>query len=106
MTVYYLEVLKESVSICLDTDVHYHHRFNTGDVITIHMYSDKGPKVVLGRVEYDAEFTIDWDKVQSARLLNNVDFPTFGINDCITKGYLADVTTLVHRQEKLNSLGI
>lgn len=97
MTVYYLEVLKESVSICLDTDVHYHHRFNTGDVITIHMYSDKGPKVVLGRVEYDAEFTIDWDKVQSARLF---------INDCITKGYLADVTTLVHRQEKLNSLGI
>jgi predicted RNA-binding protein (virulence factor B family) len=97
MTVYYLEVLKDNVSICLDSDVHYHHQFNTGDVITIHMYSDKGPKLVLGRVEYDAEFTIDWDKVASARLF---------INDCITKGYLVDVTKLVHRQEKLNSLGI
>jgi len=97
MTVYYLEVLKENVSICLDTDVHYHHRFNIGDVITIHMYSDKGPMVVLGRVEYEAEFTIDWDKVTSAKLT---------VVGCINTGYLVDVTKLVHRQEKLNSLGI
>jgi len=97
MTVYYLEVLKDSVSICLDTDVHYHHQFNLGDVITIHMYSDKGPKVVLGRAEYDAEFTIDWDKTCSMRL---------SVAGCITKGYLADVTKNVDREFKLNQLGI
>jgi hypothetical protein len=103
MTKYYLEVLREGVSICLDTDVQYHHRFEVGDVIPIHMYSDKGPKVVFGgvwsfrRVEYDAEFTIDWDKVQSARL---------SVASCITKGYLVDITKGVNRQQKLNQLGI
>ena len=98
MTKYYLEVLKEGVSICLDTDVQYHHRFEVGDVIPIHMYSDKGPKVVFGgRVEYDAEFTIDWDKGYSARL---------SVATGISKGYLVDITKGVERQEKLKSLGI
>jgi hypothetical protein len=98
MTKYYLEVLREGVSICLDTDVQYHHRFEVGDVIPIHMYSDKGPKVVFGgRVEYDAEFTLDWDKTSSARLT---------VASCITRGYLVDITKGVERQEKLKSLGI
>jgi len=97
MTVYYLEVMKGGVSICLDTDVHYYHHFDIGDIITIHMYSDKGPKVVFGKVEYDAEFTIDWDKMTSVRLT---------IAGCFTKGYLVDITKLINRQEKLNKLGI
>ena len=98
MTKYYLEVMREGVSICLDTDVHYHHQFKIGDVIPIHMYSDKGPKVVFGGYsEYDAEFTLDWDKTSSVRLT---------VAGCITKGYLVDVTKGVNRQEKLNQLGI
>jgi len=98
MTKYYLEVMREGVSICLDTDVHYHHHFKVGDIIPIHMYSDKGPKVVFGGyTEYDAEFTLDWDKTSSARL---------SVAGCITKGYLVDVTKGVNRQEKLNQLGI
>ena len=99
MTKYYLEVMREGVSICLDTDVQYHHRFDVGDVISIHMYSDKGPKVVLGgRVEYDAdEFTLDWDKAFSVRLT---------VATCISKGYMVDITKNVYRDEKLKSLGI
>ena len=98
MTKYYLEVMREGVSICLDTDVHYHHQFKIGDVIPIHMYSDKGPKVVFGGYsEYEAEFTLDWDKAFSVRLT---------VASCITKGYLVDVTKGVNRQEKLNQLGI
>ena len=97
MTVYYLEVLKE-ISICLDTDIRYYHHFEVGDIITIHMYSDKGPKVVFGGwSEYDAEFTIHWDKASSDRLMIDV---------CITKGYLADVTKNIYRQQKLEKLGI
>jgi hypothetical protein len=62
------------------------------------MYSDKGPKVVFGgRIEYDAEFTIDWDKGYSDRL---------SVITAISKGYLVDVTKGVERQEKLKSLGI
>lgn len=98
MTKYYLEVLKDNISICLDSDVSCYHQFKVGDIINIHMYSDKGPKVVFGETcEYDAQFTLDWDKVRSARLT---------VAGCITKGYLADVTKNVNRDEKLNQLGI
>ena len=98
MTKYYLEVIKWGISICLDTDVHYYHEFKIGDVIPIHMYSDKGPKVVFGGyTEYDAEFTLDWDKRANA---------TLTVASCIIKGYLVDVTKGVQRQEKLKSLGI
>ncbi len=98
MTKYYLEVMREGVSICLDTDVQYHHHFKVGDIIPIHMYSDKGPKVVFGvYTEYDAQFTLDWDKKTSARL---------SIANLITKGYLVDVTKNLERDIKLNQLGI
>lgn len=103
MTKYYLEVLKDNVSICVDSDVQYYHQFKVGDVIPIHMYSDKGPKVVFGSTEYDrsveynAEFTLDWDKTCSARLT---------VASCITKGVLVDITKNVNRDEKLKTLGI
>ena len=98
MTKYYLEVMREGVSICLDTDVQYHHHFKVGDIIPIHMYSDKGPKVVFGvYTEYDTQFTLDWDKKTSARL---------SIANLITKGYLVDVTKNLERDIKLNQLGI
>ena len=103
MTKYYLEVLVDNLSICVDSDVQYYHQFKVGDVIPIHMYSDKGPKVVFGSteydrsVEYDAQFTLDWDKRMSARLT---------VAACIAKGYMVDVTKNIHRDEKLEKLGI
>ena len=98
MTKYYLQVLKDNLSICLDTDIRHYHQFEIGDIINIHMYSDKGPKVVFGgHAEYDAEFTLDWNKTSSARL---------SVVGCITKGILADITKNIHRDEKLKSLGI
>lgn len=98
MTKYYLEVLKDNVSICLDSDIRYYHQFEIGDIINIHMYSDKGAKVVFGGyAEYDAEFTLDWDKRNSARL---------SIASCIDKGILVDITSQVDRNFKLEQLGI
>ena len=98
MTKYYLEVLKDDVSICLDTDIIHYHQFEIGDIINIHMYSDKGAKVVFGGyAEYDAEFTLDWTKTCIARL---------SIAGCITKGILADITSQVDRNFKLEQLGI
>jgi predicted RNA-binding protein (virulence factor B family) len=95
MTRHYLEVIKEGISICLDTDVHYHHQFKIGDIIYINMYSDKGPKLVFGTVEYDAVFTLDWTKTSSARL---------DIGSCITNGYLKDITIQMLRDKKLDLL--
>ena len=97
MTKYYLQVLKDNVSICLDSDIRYYHQFKIGDIINIHMYSDKGPKIVFGGyAEYDAQFTLDWNKTSDS----------LSIAACITKGYLADVTKNLERDIKLNQLGI
>ena len=79
-----------------------------GDIINIHMYSDKGAKVVFGGyAEYDAEFTLvesfwvegmtDWNKNCSTRL---------SVAACITKGILADITSQVDRNFKLEQLDI
>ena len=99
MTRYYFEVLREGLSICLDTDIHYHYEFKIGEIIDINMYSGKValyPKLVFGTIEYDADlFTIDWNKSQSARL---------NISGCITKGYLSDITIQVLRDKKLDLL--
>lgn len=102
MTKYYLEVLIHNLSICVDSDIGYHHLFKIGDVITIHMYSSKSINVVIdvdgfGSKEYHTLFTLDWDKIISARL---------SIASCIRKGYLVDVTKNVNREEKLKALGI
>jgi hypothetical protein len=95
--------MREDLSICLDTDIHYHHHFKIGDIIPIHIYPYKpykniySNKVVFGTIEYNAIFTLDWNKTCSA---------TLTLDDCITKGYLTDVTKNVDREWKLNQLGI
>lgn len=103
MTKYYLEVLKDNVSICLDWDIHHHHNFNIGDIILVE-YDIKGKTTLIFEgmnVSYSitsgVEFKIDWDKTCSMRL---------SIAGCITKGYLADVTKNVDRNFKLEQLGI
>ena len=98
MTIYYLQVLKDNISICLDTDVRYFHNYEIGDIIKIHMYSDKGPKVVFGKSsEYDAEFSLEFDKRHGARLT---------ISTLISKGFVVDITQNVIRDSKLEELGI
>ena len=103
MTKYYLEVVKNNVSICLDTDVQYHHHFNIGDIILVE-YDIKGKTTLIFDVmsmsysiTFGAEFIIDWDKTCSMRL---------SIAGCITRGYMVDVTKNVQREEKLKTLGI
>ena len=98
MTRYYLEVIKEGLSICLDTDIQYHHEFKIGDIIYINAYPYKNihsNKVVFGPFEYNAQFTLDWTKTSSVGL---------GVTNCITKGYLKDVTIQMLREKKLNQL--
>jgi len=89
---HYFEVIKEGLSICVDTDIHYHYEFKIGEIIHINMYSDKDT-VVFGTIEYDAKFILDWNKSQSSRLT---------IHLCVTKGYLKDVTVQVLRDKKLD----
>jgi len=95
MTRYYLEVIKDCVSILIDSDTCYYHKFKIGDIIVINMYSNSGPKVLLWDREYCAEFTIDWDKTFSSK---------FSVSGAITKDYLKDITIQIERQKKLDLL--
>ena len=97
MTIYYLQVLVDNLSIELDSDLHYFHHYHIGDMIKIHMYSDKGPRVPFGSVEYDAIFTYHWDSIKSKRLT---------IASLISMKYVSDITKGVIRNNKLSELGI
>lgn len=97
MTKYYLQVLDKDLSICLDSDVSYYHEFAIGDILTIEMWSDRGPKIKFGHIEYDAVFTWKWNTLSSKRLT---------IAGAISSGILVDITRSVIRESKLKSLGI
>ncbi len=97
MTKYYLQVLDKDLSICLDSDVNYYHEFVVGDILTIEMWSDRGPKIKFGKVEYDAVFTWKWNTTGSKRLT---------IAGAISSGMLVDITVSVIRESKLKCLGI
>ncbi len=98
MNRYYYEVVKEGLSIEIDSDINYHHQFKIGDIIDINMYPYKNVnsnKVLFGPFEYNAIFNLDWTKVSSVRL---------DVNSCITKGYLRDITIQMVREKKLKQL--
>ena len=97
LNIYYLQVLVDDLSIELDSDLHYHHHYHLDDVIEIHMYSDKGPRVPFGGVEYDAIFTHHWDSIQSKRLT---------IASLLSMRMIRDITKSVNRNSKLIELGI
>lgn len=102
MSKYYLSVVKNNVSICLDSDVQYHHHFKVGDVILVE-YDIKSTTLIFGGCSRNysltsgPEFVLDWDKIKSVRM---------SIASCITKGIMADITKQVDRDFKLKQLGI
>ncbi len=102
MTKYYLEVIKDNVSICLDSDIGHHHEFKVGDIILVE-YDIKSTILrfdgmsIQYSITHSPEFWLDWDKTASARLT---------VAGCITRGYMVDVTKNVDREWKLNQLGI
>jgi hypothetical protein len=102
MTKYYLSVLKDNVSICLDSDIGHHHQFKVGDIILAE-YDIKSMTLIFDGISRHysitsaPEFWLDWDKTVSARLT---------IAGCITKGIMVDITKQVDRDFKLKQLGI
>jgi hypothetical protein len=95
---YYFEVIKDNVSICLDSDIGYHHHFKVGDILLIIMNEDLGITLKHGWIEVvNPSFKLDWDKTCSARL---------STASCIDKGVFVDITKKVDRNFKLSQLGI
>jgi hypothetical protein len=97
--IYYLEVIKEGLSICLDSDINFYHHYQIGDVIKID-YSASNREVFINspiinsKFKFDG-FTVDWGKVNQKKL---------PINSCINSKYIVDITKQIIRNEKLNEI--
>jgi len=101
--IYYLEVIKEGLSIYLDSDINFYHHYQIGDVIKID-YNVKKPDTSKShfniyindvyKFKFDG-FTVDWGKVNQKKL---------PINSCINSKYIVDITKQIIRNEKLNEI--
>lgn len=93
--IYYLEVISEGLSICLDSDINLYHHYKIGDVIKINYKLNESYLHFNNlSVKYDG-FTIDWDKVNQKRL---------SVTSCINAKYITDITKQIEREEKLNKI--
>ena len=98
MSKYYLQIVKDNVSILADSDIGYYHHFKIDDVIEVVM--DVGISLnINGWIiqKFVARFTIDWDKK---------DYQQLSIASAVMKGYMIDITKSVERNNKLDELGI
>lgn len=94
--IYYLEVIKEGLSICLDSDINLYHHFKLGDIIELD-YKLNEPSYLYfnnSKIKYDG-LTIDWGKINQKRL---------SIASCINAKYIVDITKNVEREEKINKI--
>ena len=95
---YYLQIVKDSVSILVDSDLGYHHHFKIDDVIEVVMDDNLGISLnINGWIIQNPRFTIDWDKFDRQEL---------SIASSVMKGYMIDITKGVERDNKLKELGI
>lgn len=100
--IYYLEVIKEGLSICLDSDINLYHHYEVGDIIELdyklEIYLNRNEPSYLYfnnlKVKYDG-LTIDWGKINQKRL---------SITSCINSKYIVDITKNVEREEKINKI--
>ena len=95
---YYLQIVKDNVSILADSDVGYYHQFKIDDVIEVVMNDDLGISLnINGWIIQNPRFTIDWDKK---------DYQQLSIASAVMNGYMMDITKGVERNNKLKELGI
>jgi hypothetical protein len=101
MSNYYLHINTDRLSIELDSDVHYHHHFFEGDILTIRPNNSNMYTITELNSKrfgnYDPTFTLDWTSSNSARL---------SIVKCIEMGYISDITKSIERNKKIEKLGI
>jgi hypothetical protein len=102
----FLEVIKENISLLIDSDVGYYHTFEIGDIIEQNIYDVKlNGETILLRGDYTKEivqYTIRHSKFYggvpvSARV---------NIYKLIELGYVLDITKLMLRNKKIEELGI
>jgi hypothetical protein len=94
---YYLEVLVDNLSICLDSDINYYYHFKVGEIIRAEFGGNDLQLIVDGCKIHETLIAIDWDKTKSKKV---------NLATAIKGGLLSDITINILREKKLNKLGI
>jgi len=94
---YYLEVLVDNLSICLDSDINYYHHFKIGEIIRAEFGMNELQLFINGCKIHETLITIDWDKTKSKKI---------NLSIAINSNLIADITINILRDKKLNKLGI
>lgn len=102
----FLEVIKENVSLLIDSDVGYYHTFEIGDIIEQDIYNLKlNEGTILLRGYYTKEIARKIFSVQ--KFYGGVPVSVrVNIWKLIELGYVLDITKLVLRNKKIEELGI
>jgi hypothetical protein len=95
-SIYYLEILVDNLSICLDSDIYYYHHFKLGDIIVAHYGRNELHFLINGSKTDRHIFTLNWDNISE----------NITLADAIRKGIILDRTKSIERENKLNQLGI
>jgi hypothetical protein len=101
MSLYYLSVKTNRLSIELDSDIHYYEHFKEGDILTIQLNANNEPMLVglngKNFKRYPFYFKLDWDSTKSKIV---------SITEAIRLGLVSDITKSIERNEKLKKIGI
>lgn len=104
MSLYYIHINTDRLSLELDSDINYHLYFKPGDILTIE--SNAYHKFVCElngeRIGYyKNNLKLDYDKSSSASIQRSIT-----ISKAIELKLASDITKMVERNEKLKKLGI
>lgn len=102
----FIEVIKEDLSLLIDSDVGYYHTFKIGDIIEQNIYDVKlNGKTILLRGDYTKE--IVQYTIRHVKFYGGVPVSArVSIWKLIELGYVIDITKLMLRNKKLEELGI
>lgn len=100
MSLYYIHINTDRLSLELDSDINYYLDFKPGDILTIESNANKFMICELNGERigyYKNNLKLDYDKSSSASIT---------ILKAIDMKLASDITKMVERNEKLKNLGI
>ena len=102
----YFEIIKEGISICLDSDINYYHHFKVGEMICISNYYNPTLEYIVNNTKWNMNFKFEYFK----KNWDSTNHQNWTIPECAYQGYFKDITEGVVlsriREQKLKEIGI
>lgn len=98
--IYHLQILKDNVSILIDSDIGYYHHLELDDIISVEFDSNSLKLISINNSKntiHSPIFVTNWNSIKSKSMT---------IASLISLNYLSDISHMIDREKKLKSLGI